>query len=286
MSLGPIEFWGAYTEARMRFVRAIASRAELPPHLTAEAAAVTVMTLLAERLTLGAADELFDALPESLRHVFGRAFAERSGPVAPLDRSDMLDRASAQLGVVPARAEVIWRAVLHAVREEIPEDVAHRIAAQLPDDLRELWFSAPPEVRMPTVSETEAEALRVDVFAKIERVGDLPPGIDAAAAFMAVMCTFAQRLSRGEARHVLLGLPITLRPLVTSCMLHRDELATPFHRDELVHRVAEHLGTADDVAEDVVRAVFSAVKTCLPSKDVEDAASQLPGDLRALWLGA
>jgi uncharacterized protein (DUF2267 family) len=286
MMLGPLEFWGSHAEARMRFVRDIASRAELPPHITAEAAAAAVMCVVTERLTPGGACAMLEALPVPLRSLFERCVEHRTGPISPLDRSALLDRTSEHLGVTPARAEVICRAVLHAVRGQLPPDVSDHLAAQLPGDLKELWYATPPPVHVPTVSETEAEALRVDVLAKVERLGELPPGIDSAAAFMAVMCTFAQRLSGGEARHVLLGLPGTLRPFVTSCMLHRDEPAQPFGSDELLRRVSEHLGTSVTVAEDIVRAVFSAVKTCLPSKDVEDAASQLPPDLRALWLGS
>ncbi len=283
--LGPIEFWGPFGEARMRFVREIASRAELPPHVTAEAAGAVVMYVLFERLTRGAAAELFNALPEPLRVVFARALEHRTGPVSPIDHSDLLDRVSAHLGVIPARAEVICRAVMFAVRSQIPADVSARVAAQLPEDLKELWEGPPPHARELT-AENEGEALRVDLFAKIERIGDLPPGVDSPTAFSAVMCTFAERLSRGEARHLLLGLPATLRPFVTSCFLHRDEPGTSFGRDDFVRRVASHLATSETVAEDVIRAVFSAVKTCLPSKDVQDASSQLPPDLRALWLGS
>jgi uncharacterized protein (DUF2267 family) len=198
----------------------------------------------------------------------------------------LLERTAEHLGVIPARAEAICCAVLHAVRELLPPDVADDVAAQLPGDIKELWYATPPPAETTTVPEAEPEGVRTEVFAEIERTGELPPGIDGAAAFMAVMCIFSQRLSGGEARHVFLGLPGTLRPLVTSCMLHRDEPAPRFDRDELLRRVSEHLGTSAAAAEDITRTVFAAVKRCLPAKDIEDAASQLPPSLRALWLEA
>lgn len=273
-------------ELRRRFVLDVASRAALPAHLTAEAATTAVMCAITERLTRGGAFKLSNALPAPISQLFQRCVEQHTGPVAPIDRATLLERTAEHLGVIPARAEVICCSVLHAVRQRLPPEVADDVAAQLPGDLKELWYAEPPLAPTTTVPETEAEAVRAEVFAEIERTGELPRGIDGAAAFMAVMCIFSQRLSGGEARHVLLGLPSTLRPLVTSCMIHRDEPATPFDRSELFRRVSEHLGTNADVATDITRAVFAAVKRCLPIKDIEDAGSQLPPDLRDVWLGA
>jgi uncharacterized protein (DUF2267 family) len=123
------------------------------------------------------------------------------------------------------------------------------------------------------------------VLAAIERaMRSPPPGVDGAAAFTAVMCILAQRLSGGEARHISLALPSTLRSLVTPCALHRDEPAEPFGSVEFFRRVAAHLGTSELAAEAIAHAVFASVKRILPLQEIEDIASQLPLDLRALWV--
>ncbi|MDF2697984.1 MAG: hypothetical protein K0S65_6367, partial [Labilithrix sp.] len=189
------------------------------------------------------------------------------------------------LGVVPKTAERICAGILSVVREWLPPPIANHVAAQLPADLQDLWFTTPDREAVPSPA-GEPELLQARVYAEIERAAVLPRDVDVANAFMAVMCIFSQRLSGGEARHVLLTLPSSLRPLVTTCMAHRPEWADVFDRDELMRRVAEHLGTTRSAAKRIVEAVLTAVKRCLPEREVEDTASQLPHDLRELWMTA
>jgi transketolase len=268
------------------FVREVASRAALPANVTVEAAALTVMSHLAERLTPGGAHMLLHALPEPLRPLLQPSVERRRGSPTTLDRPELLERTAEHLGITPLHAEAVCRAVLTSVRESLrPEDAQH-VAAQLPADLKELWCSHAPTVSTPISPPNEPDALRAAVLAEIERgAGALPSGIDGTAAFMAVMCIFGQRLSGGEARHVLLALPGPLRSLVTACMLHRAEPADAFPRDEFLRRVSVHLNTDVQASERVVCAVFTAVKSCLPTREIQDVASQLPQDLRTLWLG-
>jgi uncharacterized protein (DUF2267 family) len=56
-----------------------------------------------------------------------------------------------------------------------------------------------------------------------------------------------------------------------------------FGDDELLRRVADHLGTDEERAEIVARAVFAAVKRVLPDDEIASVASQLPEPLLALW---
>ncbi|HVJ92240.1 MAG TPA: DUF2267 domain-containing protein [Labilithrix sp.] len=270
-------------EARRSFLRTLVSRAPLPPHSTAAEVATFVTCTVAERLTRGGAHTMLGGLPAPIASLFERCIDEAVGPASTLDRSDLLQRTADRLGITPASAERICAAVLSTLRDWLPKAIADDVAAQLPKDLKELWYST-PEASAETLPEWETETAHAQLFAEIEREGILPPEVDVADAFMAVMCIFSQRLSGGEARHVLLGLPNTLRPLVTTCMRHREEWADVFGRDELLRRVAHHLGTDEVTAERVVRAVFSAVKRTIPYKEVEDSASQLPPDLRDLWL--
>ena len=90
-----------------------------------------------------------------------------------------------------------------------------------------------------------------DVEAKIEQQGELPPGMRGTDAAAAVLCVLAQRLSRGEARDL--------------------------------RRVAAHLDVSAPKAEEITRAVFTAVRQTLPVKEQQDVAGQLPWDLEQLW---
>jgi len=100
------------------------------------------------------------------------------------------------------------------------------------------------------------------------------------------MCALSERLSAGEVQDVLLSLPISIRALVDRCTLHRGEPGIVFGREGLVDRVAEHLAIEQADALPVISGVFATVKRILPWKEVNDITSQLPTDLRELWLAA
>lgn len=283
--MGQSQLTREMAEVRHSFVREVARRAPVPAHVTVEATVAFVVSAVAERLTRGGAHVLFAALPSAIASLFEggiEAREEQVGPRTDLDRAELISRTSDWLGVTPKDAERICSGVLGVVREWLPPPIAEHVAAQLPKDLQDLWFAPPDREAVPAPA-WEPEVLQARIFAEIERAGVLPRNIDVADAFMAVMCTFTQRLSGGEARHVLLGLPSSIRPIVTACMLHRSEIPDVFDREELMRRAADHLGTDAESAELVVRAVLRAVKECLPQKDLEDTATQLPHDLRTLW---
>ena len=101
--------------------------------------------------------------------------------------------------------------------------------------------------------------------------------------FAAVVGIFCERLSRGEARKLLHGLPEGLRQLVARGVLDRAEPPVLFGRDELVLRVAVRLGVDPARAEELVQVVLGAVKEVLPRKPAHDVACQLPEDLKELW---
>jgi len=257
----------------------IEARAPLPPHVDAQAAIGAVMCTLTERLTAGEAYELLDAVPDHVRPIFERCVLHREGtPADRFGRAELVERVAVHLGVTPTHGEAICRAVFGALQRRLPSDLIAHVGAQLPRGLRELWLEPTPT--SPKV--TDPGAARNEVLEAIARA-DLPPEVDPAQAFAAVMCTVCQRLSGGEVQDVYLGLPATLRPLVAQCVLHRGEHAETFDRDELLRRIAAHLGVTDAQAEPVARAVFEAVKTVLPDKEIADVTSQLPQDLRDLW---
>jgi uncharacterized protein (DUF2267 family) len=127
----------------------------------------------------------------------------------------------------------------------------------------------------------------LDPFVRaLEQQRILPSGMGGTEAAAAVLCVLAQRLSRGEARDVVVALPEGLRLRVQVCARHRGERGEAFDYDEFLRRVMAHLDVSRPEAEDIVRAVFAAVRRMLPLKEQQDVASQLPWDLEQLWRSA
>ena len=260
------------------------SSARLPSDVAPEDAISAVMCALVDRLTAGQAHHLFDALPAPMRSLFTTCVRHRTGqPTMKLDRVDFLERVAEHLGVTPAHAEIICEAVFEAVRCELPDKLAADVAQQLPRGLQELWLARRRVEAPPAEATLPADEARSAIAAEIAENTQLPAGVTSGDAFSAVMCALSQRVSRGQARELVLGLPETMRGLVDRCALHRSEESDVFGRDELLRRVAAHLQLELSEAEPVVRAVFTAAKRILPEKATIDIGSQLPVDLRDLW---
>jgi uncharacterized protein (DUF2267 family) len=265
-----------------QFLDAIAARADLPAHVSAAAAASVTVCTLVTKLTRGQAHLLLEAFPGAIQVLFEPCITHRYGPVADLDDAGFLQRISDRLGVSPAHAEQIADGVFRAVRHQLAPDVIAHVAVQLPRDLRDLWLGTRT---IPGVEATEPTA-RQQLLREISDRAALPVGISASDALAAVMCTFSQRLSGGEAHDVLLGLPEVVRPLLERCVTHRDEEGAVFDRAQLMSSVADELGVTAAQADRIVFGVLAAVKRALPAKEVHDVTSQLPTDLRALWISA
>lgn len=131
---------------------------------------------------------------------------------------------------------------------------------------------------------TEREPTRQDIVDDVRRRVRLPANVTPEQALSAVMCAFSQHVSGIEARHVFAHLPKAAQPILEPCMVHRGEPAQHFKRDGLVRRVADHLHVSKDEADDITSAVLEAVSARLPARVVEHVASQLPNDLRELWV--
>ena len=58
-----------------------------------------------------------------------------------------------------------------------PPPVGDHVAAQLPADLKDLWFTTPDREALPTPA-AEAELLQAQIYAEIERAAVLPPTVD------------------------------------------------------------------------------------------------------------
>ena len=108
----------------------------------------------------------------------------------------------------------------------------------------------------------------------IEAIGreaaDLPPDVAERAA-QAVLQTLAERLPRGEARHILIELPAELKPWV-----YTETDAEGFGIDEFLERVARREGTDIETALRHARAVFAALGRALDADAVAHLAASLP----------
>ena len=116
----------------------------------------------------------------------------------------------------------------------------------------------------------------------LERVGAMTEEAAEKAA-VSVLCVLEQRITSNEAEDLEAQLPRKLRELVHRCERHEGVRPRSIRRKEFMTMVAEHLGEPPEEVEPIVRAVFQAVRAQVSEGEVDDVASQLPGDLRELW---
>lgn len=108
---------------------------------------------------------------------------------------------------------------------------------------------------------------------------------------LAVFQNLRDRLTPTEASHVAAQMPAPLRHLWQDNE-RSDRVVQRLHHDEFIGRVRRFAGLpSDEEAERGVRAVFAALQTLLGSPsgtegEAWDVFSQLPKDLKALWLEA
>jgi uncharacterized protein (DUF2267 family) len=158
------------------------------------------------------------------------------------------------------------------VRRWLPLEEVSDVSSQLPQELRGLW-------NVDWIDPVSKELLEA-----IRRSRVVPDWVTEGDALAAVLCTLSRRVARGEARHLYLDLPPTLQPLIEQCALVREERPDVFHRTAFTNRVARELKLSGSQAEAITRVVFDAVQRVLRPKEVKDIASQLPSDLKDLWL--
>jgi uncharacterized protein (DUF2267 family) len=95
-------------------------------------------------------------------------------------------------------------------------------------------------------------------------------------AVQATFQTLAERLSRGQARHLVAQLP------GSGPWLFTQTDAEPFDYDEFVLRVAKREGVDESTAERHARAVFAALGRAIDSAELGDLIAELPQDFGPL----
>lgn len=280
-----------------RLYRDIERLVALPAHVTAEDAAEAVLCVLSQRLSGTVAGRLLEGQPMAVRGLVAPCGAHREEPPSQMGREELVQRVAEHLKATTAEAEAITRGVFEAVQKGLPQRTIRDVTRQLPADLVALWQvserGAPP--REPGITgrgaveaapgpEPRDVEVSHPVIGDIERSGVLPAGITGGGALSAVMCVLSQRLSAGQAGHVLGELPEPVAGLFRACAIHRGEHGARFERPEFLRRVAVHLDIDDPRrAEAVARAVFAAVKRAIPEYEIDRVSSQLPRELDRLW---
>jgi uncharacterized protein (DUF2267 family) len=270
--------------AAEELVHEVEQEAKLPAHVTGRDALFCVMCALRQRLSAGEAEYLVKALPDPVQPLTRdcpRRHAERA---EVFGCEGLLARVSGQLHVARDEAERITAEVFAIVRGWLSPELIRHVASQLPPDIRVLW--APP--LEPAVAPDDANRVVIArrVLEAIRNSGALPPETTELEAFAVVLCTLTRRLGGGEARDLYQSLPPALQPALDPCVFGRPERPQAFDRDELMSMIADDLQCDPEQAEDIAVAVFTAVIPAISPKQVNDLASQLPLDLKGLWIDA
>jgi uncharacterized protein (DUF2267 family) len=244
----------------------------------AEKATSAVLCVLEQHLPGGEVQRMLDALPEPLVALQRHCERKRTDPAEAFERPEFLARVANQLGLSPDDALPVARVVLLALRAQLPDGEARRVAQELSSSIRPLWS---PDRYGGLALQEEME--RYYSFLGELHLSGLVPDERAEEVAQVILCTLEERLTGGEAEDVLENLPVRLRQLLTRCRRTRHAPATPFGRQRFVERVAGPLGLAPAQAEAVVRAVLASARKLLPSDEALEVADQLPDELKELW---
>jgi uncharacterized protein (DUF2267 family) len=116
------------------------AREGLPRRAEATRAVEAVVCALAQRISDSDFDTLRERLPEPFRTRLAPCERHAVAPRAKLDTiEDFYEIVAEDLDRSPEEVEPTVRAVLAAVRAQLPEQDAEDVAAQLPTELDALW---------------------------------------------------------------------------------------------------------------------------------------------------
>lgn len=118
---------------------------------------------------------------------------------------------------------------------------------------------------------------------KVKQLCDWPEE-DLQKATASIVCTLEQRLTGEEAFDFEAQLPAKLRELLVRCERHEGAPASKFGLQEFYQRIGDDIGKGPNEVVGVVRAVFLALKGQISKGEADDVASQLPLDLKEIWI--
>lgn len=115
------------------------AREGLPRRTEAARAVEAVVCALAQRLDDEEFAPLRELLPSPLRSRLVACERHAAAPATPRSAEELYAIVAEDLGRPPGSVEPTVRAVMAAIRAQLPEDDAEAIAARLPLDLLPLW---------------------------------------------------------------------------------------------------------------------------------------------------
>lgn len=254
----------------------VARRVRLPSHVSAEDAIRAVMCTFSQHVSRGESVHVFDELPRLVQPLLERCMIHRDEPAKKFGRGELLLAVGEHLHVGVEQAEEITSGVLHAISSRLPWKEVSAVAAQLPLEMRELWVVHKVPVGTPVTPHP--------ILSRIEQSVALPHGVTGIGAFVSVVRHLTERLSLGEARHLVNALPSDLRQLVDEHLALRSEHAEAFGKDDFLDRVATDLHAGDRAeAERIAKVVFKQIEEHLPASVFTHVNAQLPRELSDLW---
>jgi uncharacterized protein (DUF2267 family) len=232
----------------------------------AEQAVRATLETLAERITRGEADDIAAHLPQELRHLL----TDAPEPAESFSYDEFIRRVAEREGVDPAAAADHVRAVFVALGVAVAPGELRDMAAQLPRGFEPLLDAA-------GVGRRQAHAQGPDdVVERVARIAAVDRDV-AQRATEAVLETLAVKVSAGEVEDLGRELPPELHPPLERGMAESRE-AKPMSADEFIAEVSDRAGVDLDMAEDMARAVFAALREVITGKEFSDLAAQLSQD--------
>jgi uncharacterized protein (DUF2267 family) len=113
--------------------------AVLPEDLDPAEATEAVLCVLSSRLDEEDARDLEAHLPESLRAIVRMCPAHRAEEGEPMGDEDLVHELARHMHISIGRADSLARAVLTAIRLEIPAEELVALESRFTPDLKELW---------------------------------------------------------------------------------------------------------------------------------------------------
>lgn len=138
----------AWVSSSAPFFDRIETSCMLPAGVSARAATAAVLMTLGLRLSQELLQALQDALPPELAGFLTSDPDLCSEPGQALGRQDLIQCVVKQLELAEGAAEAVTRAVLTALRAQIPRQAVESIELRLPAELVELWGTGPERRRI------------------------------------------------------------------------------------------------------------------------------------------
>lgn len=232
----------------------------------AERAARATLRTLAERITLGEAEDIAAFLPKELRGVMTSV----PEPAESFGLDEFLRRVAEREDVDRDTAYAHVRAVFSALAQAVAPGELADMAAQLSKDYNPLLQAAgiEREIQPPT-----------DPL--VDRVAELTALDPAHArrAVEAVLETLAMRISEGEVRDLMKKLPSNLRE-PPERGLAQSRPATRMSLEDFLVRIAGQEGVDRDDAELHARGVFAALRDYVSNRRYTTWSPSCPANTR------